>query len=140
VGPGIEVPGNPRVARIAPFRPTPAAIVCTPPNQGLAMNTKTISSQADELESDVKKVLHAAEDLLSQATNSTGDKAAELRGRALEQLKALSARLRDVQETALEKGRAAADATDDYVHDHPWRSILAAASLGVVVGLLIGRR
>ena len=104
------------------------------------MNTKTISSQADELESDVKKVLHAAEDLLSQATNSTGDKAAELRGRALEQLKALSARLRDVQETALEKGRAAADATDDYVHDHPWRSILAAASLGVVVGLLIGRR
>ena len=104
------------------------------------MNAKTLSGHVDELESDVKKALNAAEDLLDQATHSTGEKAAELRARAIEQLKALSDKLRSVQETAYEKGKAAAEATDDYVHDHPWRSILAAASLGVVVGLLIARR
>ena len=104
------------------------------------MNAKTIAAVADEVESDVGKAIGGAEDMLAQAANATGEKAAELRGRALEQLKALREKLADAQHTALEKGKAAAHATDDYVHDHPWRSILAAASLGVVVGLLISRR
>jgi ElaB/YqjD/DUF883 family membrane-anchored ribosome-binding protein len=104
------------------------------------MNTKTVASVAEDVESDVHKAISGAEDMLAQAANATGEKAAELRGRALEQLKALREKLADAQHTALEKSKAAAHATDDYVHDHPWRSILAAASLGVVVGLLISRR
>ena len=104
------------------------------------MNAQNLSNHASELEADVKKAIDAAEDLLTQATHSTGEKASELRSKALEQLKELSHRLREVQSVAFEKGKAAAEATDDYVHDHPWRSILAAASLGVVVGLLISRR
>jgi ElaB/YqjD/DUF883 family membrane-anchored ribosome-binding protein len=104
------------------------------------MKAKTASQHADELQSDVKKVLNAAEDLLNEAADSSTDKAAELRARALSKLRALSETLRDVQDTAIERGKAAAEVTDGYVHDHPWRSILAAASLGVVVGLLISRR
>lgn len=104
------------------------------------MNAKTIAAVADDVESDVGKAIGGAEDMLAQAANATGEKAAELRGRALEQLRALREKLADAQHAALEKGKAAAHATDDYVHDHPWRSILAAASLGVVVGLLISRR
>lgn len=104
------------------------------------MNTKTVASIAGDVESDVHKAISGAEDMLAQAANATGEKAAELRGRALEQLSALREKLADAQHAALEKGKAAAHATDDYVHDHPWRSILAAASLGVVVGLLISRR
>jgi ElaB/YqjD/DUF883 family membrane-anchored ribosome-binding protein len=102
------------------------------------MNTKVTVAEAAEAE--VRHAISGAEDLLSQAASATGEKAAELRGRALEQLRALRERLQDAQATALEKGKAAAAATDDYVHDNPWRSILAAASLGVVVGLLISRR
>lgn len=104
------------------------------------MNAKTIAAVADEVESDVNKAISGAEDMLAQAASATGEKAAELRGRALEQLRALREKLADTQHAALEKSKAAAHATDDYVHDHPWRSILAAASLGVVVGLLISRR
>src|SRR5580765_1347392 len=102
------------------------------------MNAKTTASTlADDVQSDVDKALAGAEDMLTQAANSTGEKAAELRGRALEQLKALQERLKDAQHTAVEKGKAAAYA---YVHENPWRSIVAAASIGVVVGLLIARR
>ncbi|MDQ1316092.1 MAG: hypothetical protein QG662_2201, partial [Pseudomonadota bacterium] len=36
--------------------------------------------------------------------------------------------------------KAAAKATDEYVHVHPWQAIGVAASVGVVIGLLIGRR
>ncbi len=102
------------------------------------MNDKTMTAMADTAQSAVSKAISSAEDMLVQAANATGEKAAEMRGRALEQLKALREKLQDVQSTAVEKGKAAATATDEYVHEYPWRSILAAASLGVVVGLLIG--
>ncbi len=105
------------------------------------MNVKaTASNFATDVQSDVSKAIAGAEDMLTQAASATGEKAAELRGRALEQLKALQARMKDVQGAAVEKGKAAAHATDDYVHENPWRSIVAAASVGVVVGLLIARR
>lgn len=98
------------------------------------------SNLSDTAQSEVDKAISGAEDMLSQAASATGEKAAELRDRALQQLKALRERLGDAQEVALKKGKAAAIATDDYVHDNPWRSILAAASVGVVIGLLIARR
>jgi len=105
------------------------------------MNAKaTASSVAADVQSDVNKAIAGAEDMLTQAAAATGEKAAELRGRALEQLKALQLRLKDAQSVAVEKSKAAAYATDDYVHENPWRSIAVAASMGVVVGLLIARR
>ena len=104
------------------------------------MKTVSASSLADQIEADVRKAVSGAEDMLTQAANATGDKAAELRSQALQQLKALRERMNDAQEAALRQSKAAARATDEYVHENPWRSILAAASVGVVVGLLIGRR
>ena len=103
------------------------------------MNTKT-ANLSSEMESDVNRAISGAEDMLAQAANSTGEKAAELRGRALEQLNALRARLQDAHAAALRQSKAAARATDDYVHDHPWRSIGVAAGVGVLIGLLIARR
>ena len=103
------------------------------------MNTKS-PNLSSEMESDVSRAISGAEDMLAQAAASTGEKAAELRGRALEQLKALRDRLHDAQAAALRQSKAAARATDDYVHDHPWRAIGVAAGVGVLIGLLIGRR
>lgn len=104
------------------------------------MKTISASSLVDQIEADVRKAVSGAEDMLTQAASATGDKAAELRSQALQQLKALRERMNDAQEAALRQSKAAARATDEYVHENPWRSILAAASVGVVVGLLIGRR
>ena len=95
---------------------------------------------AGQIEADVRKAISGAEDMLTQAASATGDKAAELRSQALNQLRALRERMNDAQDTAIRQGKAAARATDEYVHENPWRSIVAAASIGVVVGLLISRR
>ena len=103
------------------------------------MNTKS-ADLSSEMESDVSKAISGAEDMLTRAANSTGEKAAELRDRALEQLQALRGRLQDAQAAALHQSKAAARATDDYVHDHPWRAIGVAAGFGVLIGLLISRR
>jgi len=105
------------------------------------MNAKSAATTAaEEAQADVNRAISGAEDMLAQAASSTGEKAAELRARALQQLKALRERLDGASQIALERSKAAAHATDEFVHDHPWRSILAAASVGVVIGLLIGRR
>lgn len=94
----------------------------------------------DPLSADVQKAIKGAEDTLRQAASSTGEKAAELRERAVEQLRALREKLHDAQDAVVEKGKHAARVTDDYVHDHPWTSIGAALGVGVVIGLLLNRR
>jgi ElaB/YqjD/DUF883 family membrane-anchored ribosome-binding protein len=40
----------------------------------------------------------------------------------------------------VDKGKQAARVTDEYVHDHPWRAVAVAAGIGLIIGLLIGRR
>ncbi|MGI4857899.1 MAG: DUF883 family protein [Janthinobacterium lividum] len=89
---------------------------------------------------DIKAVLADAEDLLKQAASTTGDRANELREKAMAQLKQAKEKAADVQVIVVEKGKAAARVTDDYVHDHPWQSLGMAAAAGFVIGLLINRK
>ncbi|MGI4857803.1 MAG: DUF883 family protein [Janthinobacterium lividum] len=89
---------------------------------------------------DIKAVLADAEDLLKQAASTTGDRANELREKAMAQLKQAKEKASDVQVIVVEKGKAAARVTDDYVHDHPWQSLGMAAAAGFVIGLLINRK
>lgn len=94
----------------------------------------------EELSTDVQKAIRSAEDMFHQAASAGGDKAVELRERAMEQLRVLREKLHDAQDSVVAKSKAAARATDDFVHDHPWKSIATAAAVGMVVGLLLNRR
>jgi ElaB/YqjD/DUF883 family membrane-anchored ribosome-binding protein len=94
----------------------------------------------ENLMSDIKTVLSDAEDLLKQAASTTGERATELREKALARLKQAKEKAADVQVVVVEKGKKAARATDDYVHDHPWTSIGVAAGVGILIGLLINRK
>ena len=49
-------------------------------------------------------------------------------------------RLQELEGEALDRAKNAARATDDYVHDHPWRAVGAAAVVGFVIGLMMNRR
>jgi ElaB/YqjD/DUF883 family membrane-anchored ribosome-binding protein len=94
----------------------------------------------EQLINEFKVVVADAEALL-KATANTGDaKLSELRAKAEESLGIAKESIMDIQTEVLAKTKAAAKATDAYVHENPWRSIGFAASLGVVVGLLISRR
>jgi ElaB/YqjD/DUF883 family membrane-anchored ribosome-binding protein len=94
----------------------------------------------DQLINDFKVVVADAEALLKATANTGGEKLAELRAKAEESLSIAKARMMDVQEEVLARTKEAAKATDEYVHDNPWHSVGIAASIGVVIGLLIGRR
>ncbi|AHV92747.1 DUF883 family protein [Bordetella holmesii] len=94
----------------------------------------------DKLIDSVKSSLNDAETLLREAAASSGEKASELRERALSSLKRTREALYDAQDAMLERGRRAARATDDYVHDNPWQAIGIAGVTGLLLGLLISRR
>jgi len=87
-----------------------------------------------------KHSLDAAEAMLREAANSTGERAADLRERAMASINATRDAMKDVQQAALVHGRKAVHATDDYVHDKPWHAVGIAAAVGLVLGLLISRR
>jgi ElaB/YqjD/DUF883 family membrane-anchored ribosome-binding protein len=103
------------------------------------MNDMTVV-QKDKLMADLRVVIADAEELLRLGAEQTGASATEWRARVETRLAHAKDRLADLQDAAVAKAKAAGHAADDYVHDHPWKAIGAAAGVGMIVGLLIGRR
>ncbi|WP_018412472.1 DUF883 family protein [Methyloversatilis thermotolerans] len=94
----------------------------------------------EKLVADLKVVIADAEELLRATANQAGEKVVELRARMQENLTSARHKLADAEAALKEKSREVARATDDYVHEHPWKSMGVAAGVGLLVGLLIGRR
>ena len=94
----------------------------------------------DKLVADLKMVISDAEELLLATAAQAGEKASAARARITESLKVAKEKLAIVEDIALDKAKAAARATDDYVHDNPWAAVGIGAAVGLVVGMLISRR
>lgn len=102
--------------------------------------SESADSSRDKLVDDFAAVLGEAEEMLKRAANETGDKARDLREQVETKLLRAKLSLQEIEGQALDRAKAAARATDDYVHDNPWQAIGVAAAVGVVVGLLMNRR
>lgn len=102
--------------------------------------TEMTATQREKLMADLRTVVTDAEQLLKMTAGEVGEGAAGLRERLQERLNESKHSLLALQAAATDKARAVGHATDDYVHDHPWKSIAIAAGIGVIVGMLIGRR
>jgi len=94
----------------------------------------------EQLIADFKVVVADAEALLKATANQGDKKLAEVRAKTEESLKVVKARMAEAQAALLVKTKEAAKATDTYVHENPWRAVGVAAAVGLVIGLLIGRR
>lgn len=99
-----------------------------------------MTDQTSSLLDQSQEILHKTEKLIADAASATGKEAEALQARILNGLREAKSRLTDAEEVALEKARNAARATDEYVHEHPWKAIGIGAAVGVVVGMLIARR
>jgi ElaB/YqjD/DUF883 family membrane-anchored ribosome-binding protein len=102
--------------------------------------TNTLNSSMKDASSDVKALVKDAQGLLSAAAALTGDKADELRARGMEMLERAVGKAGQYQGQALDKGKELAHTADVYVKDNPWRTVVAAASVGLLVGVLLGRK
>lgn len=98
------------------------------------------AAQRDKLMADLKLVIADTEELLRVTAGQAGEQAKEMRGRMQTRIDQAKASLHQMQEASLAKAKAAGHAADEYVHDNPWKAIGAAAGVGLIAGLLIGRR
>lgn len=104
------------------------------------MTAARFERSRDALVKDFSDVLVEAETLLKQAAKESGEKATDLRSQVETKLRSAKLKLQELQDDAIDNAKAAARATDDYVHDNPWHAIGVAAAVGLLVGLVIGRR
>jgi ElaB/YqjD/DUF883 family membrane-anchored ribosome-binding protein len=101
---------------------------------------KSVENSGDKFIEEVKASLDEAEKLMREAAEATGDKAGELREKALRSLRLTRDSLHDAQEAVVDHSLRAAKATDNYVHDKPWQAIGVAGIVGLMFGMLISRR
>jgi ElaB/YqjD/DUF883 family membrane-anchored ribosome-binding protein len=94
----------------------------------------------EKLAADLRVVIGDAEELLRATAGQVGEKAVVARERIQESLRVAKDKLAQAEEAVVDKTKAAARATDDYVHDHPWGAVGIAAAVGLVIGMLISRR
>ena len=104
------------------------------------MSDQMSVANKEKLVSDLKVVVSDAEELLRATAGAAGEKVGELRERFGVRLRDAKERLADAEVALLDKTKAAARATDDFVHDEPWKAVGVAAALGLALGVLIGRR
>ena len=89
---------------------------------------------------DFSDALDDANTLLREAMAETGERASDLRSQVAAKLLSAKLKLQDLQDDAVDRAKAAARVTDDFVRDNPWQAMGAAAALGFLVGVLISRR
>jgi len=94
----------------------------------------------EKLASDLRIVIADAEELLRATAGQVGEKAVVARERIQESLRVAKDKLARAEDVMVDRTKAAARATDDYVHDHPWGAVGIAAAVGLVLGMLISRR
>jgi ElaB/YqjD/DUF883 family membrane-anchored ribosome-binding protein len=94
----------------------------------------------DQLIEDFKRVISDAEELIKATANQTGDKVGAVRQKAEASLQEARRKLNEMEDNIVSRTKTAAKATDQLVHDKPWQSVAVASAVGVVLGMLIGRR
>ena len=94
----------------------------------------------DKLAQDLKMVISDAEELLRATATQAGEKATAAREKIQESLHRAKVKLAEVEDVVIDTTKQTARATDEFVHDNPWKAVGIAAGIGLVIGLLIGRR
>ncbi len=103
-------------------------------------SASNLNSKVDDAGADMKTLVKDAQSLLTSAASLTGTKADELRERGMRMLDAALGKSSEYKDQAMVKGKELAKNADVYVKDNPWRTVAAAAGVGLLVGVLLGRK
>jgi len=96
-------------------------------------NTRRLIHELRAAIKDVEALVTATGDDLGEHAKEAREKASESAGRAWAGLEELESQL-------AARAKLMADDATEFVRDNPWQSIGIAAAVGVVAGLLLGRR
>ena len=94
----------------------------------------------NQLASDFGTLVSDAEQLLQSTANYSGETINAARDRFQNTLEHFKGRVSDAQTAAVGTWNRAANATDGYVHENPWKVIGAVAAVGLLVAFLLPRK
>lgn len=100
----------------------------------------SIEDNKNALVKELKSVVGDADKLLNQVVNSTTEEFAAARSKMESTFYDARTRLHDARVVVSDKACFAADATQRYVHENPWKSVGLIAAVGLIVGILSSRR
>ncbi len=102
--------------------------------------TDLSNSSKQKFVSDMKILVSDVEEILRATAGVAGEKMVDLRERIGERLRDAKLRIADAEVALVDKTKAAARATDDYVNENPWQAVGIGAGIGLLLGIIIGRR
>ena len=104
------------------------------------MNHTQTNRAKDLLLEDFWRVISDAEALIKASAADGATDLSEIRARAEESLARVKAQLGELPASMRARGQEAIATTQDYIQKNPWSALGIAAGVGVLVGLLSGRR
>ena len=97
-------------------------------------------TRESEVRENLTGVIDQTQELLKGIARDSAEKTSALRDKMESNLRVAVDRLRDLEETTVKKTRLAARATNDYVHENPWRIAGVAIGIGFLLALLMPHR
>ncbi len=92
-----------------------------------------MTASTEKIATDVKVLKADVEELVKASAAVSGERLVAARDRA-------QAALANVSETVALRGRDAVEMADQYVKIHPWTAVGVSAGIGLLLGIVIGRR
>lgn len=90
----------------------------------------------DQAFSELQALLEESEALLRSSASLVGEEGENLRQQVGLKLK----QALDSVSSVRERSKPMVDATEAYIGGHPWQTVAISAGIGLVMGLLLGRR
>lgn len=98
------------------------------------------SPYREQLVHDLQNVIKDAEVLLENSAAPLSEEFQSAKQRFESALKGAKEEAIRLEKLVVGKTKDAINTTDNYVHEKPWQAVGLGAAVGLVVGLLIGRR
>jgi len=108
-------------------------------NTGLTRSHGPFEGTREALVKNLRGVVGDADELLREVTHSTTEQLAAARTTIEAKLSEARSGLHDARVAVTGKARYAADATDEFARDNPWKLLAVAAAAGIVIGFLFAR-
>ncbi len=89
---------------------------------------------------DLRTLAHDSEQLLKATAGDLSEKAKEARANLTAALARTQSTIEELQSQAIAGAREAAKKTDAVIREHPYESLGVAFGVGLLVGLLVGRK
>lgn len=99
-----------------------------------------MEATTEKLMKDLRTVVVDTEDLIKATAGQTGERIEKVRARAEESLRNARARVQDTAANFQADATSAAREVNNQVREHPWTAVGVAAGIGLIVGILLGRK